>query len=264
MIELKLSTVNAGILLATSRYFGDLAAALGGAQVHDNKEIPAGAVFSVKPAPVVGETVITASNVLPLAVNNVDEEDDAPTPLPLAVNNVDDEDDAPTPPIVGAPQSLAAVGVELDSEGYPWDHRIHASTKTKIADGSWKVKRGIDTTLIDQVRAEFDRAASVPAGMVPPIPQAAAVEPVPSQPAPTPTPPVVIAPAPAGTEKPTNPAILFTTTLKLYAEAVAAGKIAEGSGEAWAKQVGLPSLASLVARPDLCGQFYDQLKALLS
>jgi hypothetical protein len=157
---------------------------------------------------------------------------------------------------------LAAVGVELDSDGYPWDHRIHSSTKSKISNGTWKTKRGVETTTIDAVRAEFDRAASIPAGVSAPLPPAAAAEPVPSQPAPTPTPPTVIAPVPAGAEKPTNPALLFTTTLQLYAAAVNGGKIAAGSGETWAKQVGLPSMASMVARPDLCGQFYDQLKAL--
>lgn len=259
MIELKLSTVNASILLATSRYFSELAEAL---EAYP-KTIPDHAVFSAKPAPVVGETVIVVSNALPLVSANVDDEDDAPA-------NVDDEDDEdtaadlPVPPTTGA-GTFAAAGIELDSAGFPWDHRIHASTKTKITNGTWKLKPRTEPALIDQVRAEYKQAASVPSNMTPPpLPQAAAVEPAPSQPAPLPAAATVIAPAVVGGEKPSNPGLLFASTLRLYAEVEKAGKVAPGSGEAWAKAAGLPSLASLIARPDLCGQFYDQLAGLMA
>ncbi len=248
MIELKLSTVSASILLATSRYFADLAEAVEGAPLlHATLDAPQVGPFGE-------EDQILATARSPYL------------PLPLVNAEPDDEEEAPAPPTVGAPAGLAAAGVDLDSEGYPWDHRIHSTTKSKIANGTWKIKRGIDSTLIDSVRAEFDRAAGIPAGTIcaPLPPQAAAIEPAPTQPAPTPTPPTIIAPAPANTGKPTNPAVLFSTTLQLYARAVSAGKIAEGSGEVWAKQVGLPSLATLITRPDLCGQFYDQLSGLLA
>jgi hypothetical protein len=243
MIELKLSTVSASILLATSRYFADLAEAVEGAPLLH-------ATVDVETFP--GSECAAPSNFLPLPLVNAEPDEE--------------EEEAPAPPTVGAPAGLAAAGVDLDSEGYPWDHRIHSTTKSMIANGTWKIKRGIDSTLIDSVRAEFDRAASIPAGTIcaPLPPQAAAIEPAPTQPAPTPTPPTIIAPAPANTGKPTNPAILFSTTLQLYARAVSAGKVAEGSGEVWAKQVGLPSLATLITRPDLCGQFYDQLSGLLA
>lgn len=32
---------------------------------------------------------------------------------------------------------------EVDSEGQAWNPEIHASTKTKVADGTWKKKRGV-------------------------------------------------------------------------------------------------------------------------
>lgn len=59
----------------------------------------------------------------------------------------------------------AAVGEELDPDGQPWDERIHASSKARLAKGNtWKLKRGIDATLVEQVRVEHrNRLASTPA-----------------------------------------------------------------------------------------------------
>lgn len=254
MIELKLSTVNAAILLATSRYFGELAAAVQGAQA----TLPKTAVFnvsSVAPSALVDVTDFAAEAVsaaLPMAPANVDDEDDEPAA------------DLPMPPTTGA-GTFAAAGIELDTAGFPWDHRIHASTKTKIGNGTWKLKPRTEPALIEQVRAEYKQAAAIPSSMTPPpLPQAAAVEPAPSQPAPPPAAATAIAPAVVGGEKPSNPGLLFASTLRLYAEVEKAGKVAPGSGEAWAKAAGLPSLASLIARPDLCGQFYDQLAGLMA
>lgn len=48
----------------------------------------------------------------------------------------------------------AALGV--DAEGYPWDERIHASSRNTVADGTWRKKRGVDEALVAQVRAEWD------------------------------------------------------------------------------------------------------------
>lgn len=49
---------------------------------------------------------------------------------------------------------------ELDSQGFPWDERIHARTKTKITDGTWKLKRGVDQALVSQVRAESGQVSN--------------------------------------------------------------------------------------------------------
>jgi hypothetical protein len=38
--------------------------------------------------------------------------------------------------------------------GYPWDERIHSRTKSKIADGTWKLMRGVDPDTVTDVRAE--------------------------------------------------------------------------------------------------------------
>lgn len=42
----------------------------------------------------------------------------------------------------------------LDSAGQPWDARIHSGGKSLIADGTWRIKKGTDPKLVEQVRAE--------------------------------------------------------------------------------------------------------------
>lgn len=56
-------------------------------------------------------------------------------------------------------------GVEVDKDGIPWDARIHASTKTKLKDGSWKLARGVATELVAEITAQLKAvmAAPVPA-----------------------------------------------------------------------------------------------------
>lgn len=43
---------------------------------------------------------------------------------------------------------------EVDSAGVKWDGRIHSETKSKNADMTWRKKRGVEQSLVDQVLAE--------------------------------------------------------------------------------------------------------------
>jgi hypothetical protein len=52
-----------------------------------------------------------------------------------------------------------ALSPDLDSDGKEWDEAIHASTRTKTADGRWKKKRGVGKT-IDSDPAEDEQAAA--------------------------------------------------------------------------------------------------------
>jgi len=56
-----------------------------------------------------------------------------------------------TPP----PPPPPAPSVELDSEGMPWDGRIHTTAKTKVANGTWKRARGVDKELVEAIKAEY-------------------------------------------------------------------------------------------------------------
>ena len=52
--------------------------------------------------------------------------------------------------------AMASGGVsELDAEKLPWDARIHSSSKEKIANGTWKVKRNTPVELVAQVKNEL-------------------------------------------------------------------------------------------------------------
>ena len=49
---------------------------------------------------------------------------------------------------------------DCDINGLPWDARIHASTKTKIDDGSWRARRGVAKEVIAQIEAELKSGAA--------------------------------------------------------------------------------------------------------
>jgi len=96
------------------------------------------------------------------------------------------------------PRTLAT-GVQVDSEGLPWDKRIHSSAKGVMKGGQWKLARNLDKDFVESVRAELmavmNAAPGVPMAtpMAPPAPAPGAVPPASSVPvAPTPS------PAPAG------------------------------------------------------------------
>jgi hypothetical protein len=43
---------------------------------------------------------------------------------------------------------------ELDSDNLPWDERINTVKRTKTQKGVWKLRKGVDKTLVEQVKAE--------------------------------------------------------------------------------------------------------------
>ena len=72
--------------------------------------------------------------------------------------------EAPLPPVAD---------LEVDSDGTPWDVRIHSSGKTFMATGpkvgTWKLIRGVDPALVEQVKAELLAVpAAVPIVEAPP------------------------------------------------------------------------------------------------
>lgn len=48
----------------------------------------------------------------------------------------------------------AKAGVELDANGTPWIEAVHATTKSKKADGTWTKKRGTDDAVLAAAEAE--------------------------------------------------------------------------------------------------------------
>lgn len=50
----------------------------------------------------------------------------------------------------------------VDSAGFPWDERIHASTKTIKADGTWTKKKGATPPVVAAVEAELKAKMGTP------------------------------------------------------------------------------------------------------
>jgi len=170
----------------------------------------------------------------------------------------------PTPPSAAAPAAppiaAPAVSGERDSKGMPWDGRIHSATKAKVADGSWRYKRGSDDTVVAQVEAELRAAQAAP---VPTGGPAFAPHPFYDQPAavaaPAPVAPVAVPVPPAATVAPAAvPAAAVASGITTYNALMAALPPKIVSGELTATQMqqaceqyGVPSIASLESRPDL-------------
>lgn len=78
--------------------------------------------------------------------------------------------DAPAPPVAGPADTTStntttgnAGSVDVDSEGLPWDGRIHSSNKKKITkDDTWQLRRGIDSAVVEQVKAELRQVMAIP------------------------------------------------------------------------------------------------------
>lgn len=91
---------------------------------------------------------------VPVAVEEIE--------VPLAEEPIEVAEPAATTeaPIVPA-------GAELDSEELPWDGRIHAASKTKLAKTqAWKLKRNLDATFVETVKAELRALVAPVAGEI--------------------------------------------------------------------------------------------------
>jgi Sec-independent protein translocase protein TatA len=178
-----------------------------------------------------------------------------------------------------------AASADVDSEGLPWDKRIHSSGKTKIAAGTWKMKKGVAAELVEQVKTELRLTHSATTG----ADSTAAIAPPPAQ---APAAPVV-APPPAATEPerymvgensftaeeliaggwsedqvadlpvaaPAAPTASTTTdwTFPDLIQAIAANNIPADQVTAAVTSVGLASQVLLGTRPDLVPQVAELL-----
>lgn len=135
---------------------------------------------------------------------------------------------------------VAASATERDSEGIPWDERIHASTKTTNKDGTWTRRRNTPDATFDAVMAELkaantqrtlDAAAAMTtapavAVPVPPTPSVPAPPTSAESPAPSPAPaaPAASSSAPAVPAPPTA-ASSFPQIMMKVTKAQTAGKV---------------------------------------
>lgn len=115
----------------------------------------------------------------------------ATTPGAPAPVSADDDADDSGPVNTNAPA--------VDSTGLPWDERIHASTKTTKADGTWTGRRGGPKgAKLDAIVAELRSRAAPPMPTQQPVaqPAPAPIPPMPANPEGIPTSPVMMQPVP--------------------------------------------------------------------
>lgn len=163
----------------------------------------------------------------------------------------------------------------------PWDGRIHASSKAKVADGSWRYKRGVDDKVIAPIEAEIRAALGAPAVAVGGTAPAFGAHPFSEQPAPVVAPPAVqtvvaavpavaavppapvapaavVAPPPAASVAvpvaPAAPVAGITTYEQLMAALppkIVSGELTAAQMQEACEMYGVPSIAALGQRPDL-------------
>lgn len=149
-------------------------------------------------------------------------------------------------------------GVDVDSEGLPWDGRIHSSAKTKLVKGgTWKIKRGTDPALIEKVKAELKATMAAPAVETPAAPEGGETEdanpkevfggPVTDTPAPPPLP---------------DTPMSFPDLMEIITARQAAGTLQKTDLDALLLGYEIPSVGMLASRPDLIPTIAEELEAL--
>lgn len=140
----------------------------------------------------------------------------------------------PTPPLPSVPTHVVPnrppvspnvpVGVELDVTGTPWDGRIHSVGKSKVANGTWRLRRGVDSDAVASIVTEHHLASVAP-----------------------PPPPIGVPPVPAAS------VMSFGTLMQLITARTVSGEMTPGEMAAALREAGLPTIPVLATRPDLIG-----------
>ena len=166
------------------------------------------------------------------------------------------------PPYV-APDEIAQAPSDkpsnLDSEGLPWDSRIHSSSKAKNADGTWRIKRNSDKEFVAGVVAELKKVMAIPAPAPSSDVSIAAAFSL--------TPPPAVEPPPAVSAVPPPPvaapaADTLASLMDYIMERNKAGTLPMATVTHTVKAQGLGSLRDLDTRPDLIPAFKAALEAV--
>ena len=176
---------------------------------------------------------------------------------------------APLPPVSDAQTAFAptapavptthAGGVDLDAKGMPWDNRIHAESKGKIADGTWRKKRNLDPTLLATVEAELRQLMGAPAAPVTANLPTASVSPAVAAPLPPAAPQ-----APVVGEVPADARAMFVALVGRASAAIQGQKVTQAEVNQCCADAGVPALPLLANRLDLVAQVAAHIDALIA
>lgn len=183
-------------------------------------------------------------------------EEPAPTPLVkevvLPVHSVDG---------VSLAVPTAATGsVELDTDGLPWDARIHSSSKAKTTKGKWKKRKNLPEGEYERVMQELkgfkveQPAQPVEAPAIPAVPAAPVVE----------TPQAVA--QPAAVEAPATPGQFkhsletFTNNMgKILTDLMMEGKVDQNYLQSLCEYFGVPVIWEVKEDPAKTKELYEKL-----
>ena len=209
--------------------------------------------------PINMEHVMTAENPEPVWK---DVSNPQPAFNPFMPPIIEEEYIPPMPEAATAAPAVLRMGdngpafVDLDSQGLPWDGRIHTKLKTKVANGSWKLARGTDPKLAESVLAELKAAMSVGREQIAPPLMPPGVLLIPPAPPAAPTAPEM-PPIPEGET--------FTTLVNKIHAAITAKKLTQAQMVKCINDTAkLPSLPLLASRPDLVPLVGTAIDALIA
>lgn len=144
---------------------------------------------------------------------------------------------------------------EADANGFPWDGRIHSSSKALNKDGTWRYMRGVDKDLVDSIEGEWRaKPAAGAENSIPAAPSSAEAPPAPPSttaaadvppPPPPPPPPADAAPVP-----PAQPAVNSGALFKRINDLKKEGKLDQETIQQGLDSVGLASMAELLKLKD--------------
>ena len=200
--------------------------------------------ISLKPVDVNKESddasAVFNKKVVPLHPDNIGNGDNT------SLEGAENMGNAPPPPASQA----APVGVELDSDGLPWDARIDGEKKLKLAKTqTWKKKRGVDPEFVKTVQAELRAAMNAGKTEIPaPPPHPASTVTT----APTALEAVKLAEAALAPVPPAPPVgMTFPELMSKITTAMGAGTVTEAMVTLACNNQGMASLALVAVRPDV-------------
>jgi hypothetical protein len=91
-----------------------------------------------------------------------------PPPADSQATGQNMQSSAPPSPEPNVTAPTGVIAVMFDKTGMPWDARIHQKGRSQKKDGTWKLQKGIDTTLVQSVTAEL-AAKRLPASAASPF-----------------------------------------------------------------------------------------------
>lgn len=167
---------------------------------------------------------------------------------------------------------------DLDTNGLPWDKRIHSRTMSKNPDGTWKLQRGIEMGIVHKVEAELRKAkprpvsapvvALVPASLAasvveaPPAPVAVAIPDIAMPPAP------VAVPSPPNDEPDQNPEFSaapgYEEFMTLLTKAIGSCILNHKDILDIVRPYGIPDIPSVARFPDMIPAIYNDVNARLN